>query len=109
MTVDAYALQHPGDLTDRRCSQSVSLHYTSLYLVFEKGWANEKATDAIKALASRKFEEITKDIPKFSVTLADVLREGEQRHEVAVRTWARHSFDVWKDLFPMAQRLVSEL
>ena len=32
LTVDAYALQHPGDASDRRARQSVWVHYAALYL-----------------------------------------------------------------------------
>ena len=35
LTVDAYALQHPGDTKDRRAIQSVWVHYAALHLAFE--------------------------------------------------------------------------
>ncbi|MEO1029244.1 MAG: DUF5946 family protein [Pseudomonadota bacterium] len=109
LTVDAYALQHPGDLTDRRCNQSVWLHYVSLHLIFRVNWSHERATGAIKQLAAGEFEQISVKVPRFSITLADVLKESERRHESVVRAWARHSYDVWDVLEPEAERLVRSL
>jgi len=35
LTVDSYALQHPGDTNDRRAIQSVWVHYAALQLALE--------------------------------------------------------------------------
>jgi len=46
LTVDAYAVQHPGT-PSRRSIQSVAVHLISLYLMFERGLDAQKATAAI--------------------------------------------------------------
>ncbi|GLR19584.1 DUF5946 family protein [Portibacter lacus] len=35
-TVDAYAIQHPGELKNQKAVNSVGIHLVSLYFLFEK-------------------------------------------------------------------------
>src|SRR5512139_2854537 len=47
LTVDAYAVQHPGT-TDRRAVQSVAVHLISLCFVLERGSTPAEATDKMR-------------------------------------------------------------
>lgn len=95
LTVDAYALQHPGTGQDGRAVRSVWLHYASLLLIFEEGRSFAEATAALGRLAGGTFEPLERPPPRFHLTLRDVLDGGDDQHVTLVRAWARSAFDDW--------------
>jgi len=98
LTVDAYAVQHPGS-RERRTIQSVGTHLTGLFLVLERGFDGPAAT-AMKndVLATGP------DFPWLSppgaaevLTVRDVLlAQPDIRHSDAVYTWARSVWEAWE-------------
>jgi hypothetical protein len=97
LTVDAYAVQHPGG-DDRRAVQSVAVHLASLLLVLEGGVPPERATAEIRALLRRApgFERLEPPSPNGTVTVLDVLAaDGAVEHERAVERWAREVWRAW--------------
>lgn len=98
LTVDAWAVQHPGD-GSRRAIQSVGLHLARLWVQLDKGLEGEKANAAMLSFAARKAElPVLAPPATFSVTVADVVGEvapGHHRH--AVRRWAEAVWDDWRD------------
>ncbi len=95
LTVDAFALQHPGSLNDRRAVQSVNLHYMSLWLVFEKDYPLNLAGKALKTLADHEFESRAKAPTSYGYTLLDF---DSQDHANSAKQWAQSAFDAWSDL-----------
>jgi hypothetical protein len=90
LTVDAYALQHPGDPADRRARQSFWIHGASLWMVLRMGYPHGAATSALKTLAEGDFP-VPPPRPRFALTHADVLAAPESEHETLVRAWAEAS------------------
>lgn len=87
LTVDAYAVQHPGDPGERRARQSFWIHGASLWMVLRLGRPHAEATAALKALANGDFPE--PPVPSaFAVTCADVAAGSVAEHEMLVKSWA---------------------
>ena len=94
LTVDASALQHPGDAEDPRATRSVWLHFASLHAIFAHGYSLDRATQLLQRLAGRAFEPLPNAAPDWSLTLASL--SGEQgEHTSEMRRWARASYDEW--------------
>jgi hypothetical protein len=97
LTVDAYAVQHPG-LESRQSIQSVGVHLVRLCLLLERGLTSMTANAAMLAAAKQKAIYCWLDPPEFlgSLTVADVdAAVGVEEHRVAVRNWAQHMWAVW--------------
>ena len=87
LTVDAFAIQHPGDPAERRARQSFWIHGASLWLVLRMGRSHADATAALKTMAQGDFPEPPPALA-FAITHADVLAAPEAEHEARVRSWA---------------------
>lgn len=98
LTVDAYALQHPGDASDRRARQSVWIHYAALYLSLRKEEDNSRIPSVMQKLTVRTFPALPPAPAQFNVTLEDVLAQGETNHVSAVKVWADCAFKAWTEL-----------
>ncbi|MEK6748286.1 MAG: DUF5946 family protein [Pseudomonadota bacterium] len=97
LTVDAYAVQHPGE-TDRQSIQSVGVHLIQLCLFLEHGLTAENANDAMLEAGRYKHEFIWLEPPESlgSITAADVVKaKGLEEHKSIVRSWAQSSWDAW--------------
>lgn len=102
ITVDAFALQHPGK-PERRAIQSVNAHLISLYCIYEKKLSGELATRILRRVVENK--NITDNFvwlepPKFENTLnvTDVLKAtNREEHERLVREWGNSVWQVWKE------------
>ena len=97
LSVDAFAVQHPGDPADRRAVQSVGLHLARLYhtlrLTSDGIATNRPMLD---------FTERKADLPQlapppaFAMTMADVEPAiGGPDHAATVRRWAASALDDW--------------
>ena len=95
MSVDAFAVQHPGDPDDRRAVQSVGLHLARIKVTLEDGLDWQEANAAMQRFAARKAELPRLDPPpSFSLTVADVEPvAGTEGHEDAVRAWVQAAWD----------------
>ncbi len=87
LTVDAFAVQHPGDPDERRARQSFWIHGASLWLVLRMGRSHAAATAALKVLAQGDFPVPPQPSPS-ALTHADVLAAPEREHEQRVNAWA---------------------
>jgi hypothetical protein len=97
LTVDAYAVQHPGS-TDRQSIQSVGLHLIRLCLFLEYGLTAENANDAM--LEAGKYKRtLTWLKPPASmgeITAADVFHATSvDEHKALVHAWAESSWNAW--------------
>lgn len=95
LTVDAYALQHPGDPNDRRALQSVWVHYAALHLAFVDRRPLASIASAMQQLAGLAYPQLPPAPSRFGLTLADVLARPADDHVTAVHAWASCAFDAW--------------
>lgn len=109
LTVDAYALQHPGDINDRRANQSVHLHYVSLFLIFEKNMSHELATQSLGKLAKSEFPNRPRAPAFYTFTASDFDYSTPLSHHDHAFKWAKSTYEVWSELKPYAQDRVKGL
>jgi hypothetical protein len=97
VTVDAYAVQHPG-VPERRSIQSVALHLITLCLVIEDGASPQAGPRLHKRLAGRpSFHWLEPPRPNGSLTVADVAQAATAaEHLRLVNAWARGIWDAWQ-------------
>jgi hypothetical protein len=98
MTVDAYAVQHPGR-SSQQTIQSVAVHLISLYLMFERGFAPGATTHVMQEAKRRHGEDFVWLDPPDSLGAITVAEVAEARdaaeHGERVRSWARCAWDAW--------------
>lgn len=98
LSVDAWAVQHPGD-GSRRAIQSVGLHLSRLMVQLDDGLSGEAANAAMLAFAARKAE--LPELPPrrhYTVTVADVVDAVEiAEHRAAIQHWAEATWSDWAD------------
>lgn len=109
LSVDAYAIQHPGRADDRRAVQSVWLHATSVWMVFEQGVDFAEATRALKRLVGQTPPERPSAPERFSLTHEAVLAGPVEDHARLVRDWARAALDEWSDLSVEIERMATKV
>ena len=97
LTVDAYAVQHPGR-PERRAIQSVGLHLMTLCAVIERGLDPTDGPVLHQRIVGRPgFRWL--EPPTFAgrMTAVDVLAATDAgAHEELVRAWADDSWDAWE-------------
>ncbi len=97
LTVDAYAVQHPG-IPSRQSIQSVGVHLVRLCLLLERGLPPEKAHAAMISAANHKAQHHWLEPPASlgTFTVADVeAAVGVEEHKTMVRNWAAQMWTVW--------------
>ena len=98
LTVDAYALQHPGT-ESRQTINSINIHLASLYSYFVLGTAIADLAKVKKRMSGKKIEfnwlEPPEDLSGRNV--ADILAASSpDEHFEGVERWARFVFERWK-------------
>lgn len=112
MTVDTYALQHPG-MPSPQTIRSAAIHLAALCVVLERGY------DATRAMAVRRLprerlgEELIWLEPPASrgtVTVLDVIgaTSGEE-HRDRVERWAAATWDAWGEHHDLVRGWVDRL
>ena len=96
LTVDAWAVQHPGD-GSRRAIQSVGPHLARLMIQLD-GLDDGKANAAMLRFAARKSSLPALDPPAaFTMTVADVVGAVDvNEHRLAVHRWAEAAWADWR-------------
>lgn len=98
LTVDAYAVQHPGEPTSSSARRSVHVHLASLCAQLELGLGGADATRLLQRLGAEASEPKWLEPPGDlgDVTVADVHRTRDvQAHLDAVERWARSAWEAW--------------
>lgn len=108
LTVDAYALQHPGAPGDRRAEQSMWLHFTSLQLIIRHQRPHSAGALAMKKLAGITFPPLPRP-DALTVTVKDVIDAEPGLHHERVLAWAIDAHSAWRRLEPSAEMLIAEL
>jgi hypothetical protein len=110
LTVDAYAVQHPGHPSPQSI-QSVSVHLLSLCLVLERNLAAAYAT-RVMAEATRakdRFVWLTPPESLGEVTVAAVAgAAAAHEHAERVRAWARSAWAAWSPHHPTVRSWVPQ-
>ena len=97
LTVDAYAMQHPGRPSPQS-TQSVAVHLIRLHLTLKKGFTEDRAARAAvrAAEAGGAFVWLEPPPTRGPVTVADVHgAAGAEAHVAAVRDWAASAWTAW--------------
>jgi hypothetical protein len=97
LTVDAYAVQHPGR-REQRTITSLGTHLSGLYLVLERGLDGPAATAMKNRVVSAEpgFTWLTPPGSGSALTVQDVLEMRRQmRHCDAIEAWARSVWGSW--------------
>lgn len=112
LTVDAYAIQHPGN-HDRRAIQSVATHLASLYLVFEEGKSYEETTKFMSPFIKyhkSRFTYFHRPASLGTLTILDVWKcENAEQHAERVKEWALCAWNAWIEHHAAIERLVKEV
>lgn len=111
LTVDAYAVQHPGEPTPA-ARRSVLIHLVALCAVFEHGLGQRDATRLLQALGERQIDPGWLEPPeeRGGVTVADVHAAGDPKaHLDAVERWARSAWRAWSPHHGPARRWVERM
>lgn len=97
ITVDAYAVQHPGKPV-RQAIQSVAVHLISLYYVLERGYDFQRAAQAMRRALQNKqvFVWLEPPVNRGDITVTDVARTtGFIEHGSMVRKWGESAWMAW--------------
>ncbi|MBN1898895.1 MAG: hypothetical protein JW827_08970 [Spirochaetes bacterium] len=95
LTVDTYAVQHPGK-PSKKSIQSVAVHLISLYYILEKDFTGKMSIKTIQqALHNKdKYTWLEPPDPIGKTTILDVEKAKDlKEHKIIVKEWA---IDVWK-------------
>lgn len=96
LSVDVYAVQHPGEAADRRAVQSVGLHLARLMRQLEHGGTPEETNRVMTGFVQHKSTLMRLEPPSaFTMMMEQVAPfTGGPRHAEMVRAWAQAT---WKD------------
>ena len=99
LTVDTYAVQHPGRDKTRKQIQSVGLHLARLGLQLASSRPPKETNDVMLGLGKHKHTLEYIEPPKqFSKTVADIAEfAGTSHHPDKVREWAISTWNDWSD------------
>ncbi len=111
LTVDTYAVQHPG-VNVPAARRSVAVHLSRLYLLLERGWPMEQASDAMVAISALKDQRPWLEPPSMAGTLTvlDVAAApSNEAHEKLVTDWAQSVWNAWKAHHPIVRSWCADL
>ncbi len=109
MTVDAYALQHPGDKSPQAV-QSINIHLISTTLIFKHNAKPDRALIAMQKIskASKKnstlFNWLNPPISLGKITVMDLVHITQlNEHLKQVETWAHCAWQAWANHHDVAE------
>ena len=97
LTVDAYAVQHPGVDTPQS-RNSVGIHLSRLLLFFERGWPIERANAAMLTITAKKhrYPWLVPPAGSGPLTVRHPLAAATpDEHAVRVEQWAQSVWAAW--------------
>jgi hypothetical protein len=111
LTVDAYAVQHPG-VPERRAAQSVAIHLVGLCLSLERERGPIELPRLRQRLAApkRTFPWLPPPDSLGDVTVVDVhAAETPEGHRATVDRWARSAWEAWSPYHAQVHAWADEL
>lgn len=97
MSVDAYAVQHPGSPSPQTI-QSVAVHLVSLYRVLEEQIDTATSTRMLQSLTKHKQAFTWLEPPQQfgELTVVDILEINDPKVYVeTVKAWGKSAWDAW--------------
>lgn len=97
LTVDAYALQHPGKESPQTI-HSANVHLASLYSYFELGYPIRKLATVKSVMAQFKDAFVWLEPPKSQkdINVGDVLETSNaSQHRKKILKWANYVYRKW--------------
>ncbi len=98
LSVDAYAVQHPGQ-PNRQAIQSVAVHLIGLYYSLERGLPADQVTRAIVRATqfSERFTWLEPPKSMGPVTVADAANaESLEAYQRIAKEWASSAWEAWR-------------
>ncbi len=101
ISVDTYAVSHPGK-PERRAIQSVNVHLARLFLVLDKNFSTQAATERMTRLienqkATNGLQWLNPPDLDGTLHITDVAKVRDfAEHAQLVRAWGRSVLDAWK-------------
>ena len=94
LTVDSYALQHPGG---RHPDKSIAVHLLGMFLTQERGLRSNDVPPLLRLAVQRtdRWPRLAPPEQGSSLTVFDVALADESEHEDAVRRWAASVWTSW--------------
>jgi hypothetical protein len=92
--VDAYAVQHPGNI-DRRNRQSTAVHLMSMCAAVETGLSAPRRRAAIGRWTHRDYPPLTPPPSRFEVTASDVAATPVAQRPAMVERMASTTWAAW--------------
>ncbi|MFO6466158.1 DUF5946 family protein [Jannaschia sp. KMU-145] len=99
LTVDTWAIQHPGPDDDPRAVRSRGLHLARLHVEFETSRPSREINAAMLEFMRSKMTLRRLDPPKaYRITVDEVApHAGTPSHAAKVRAWAQAAWEDWSD------------
>lgn len=99
LTVDCWAVQHPGNPEDRRAVQSVGLHLARLMLQLDNRYLPADSNQVMLDFSRYKHSLIPLSPPQhFSITVADIAPfAGTPDHCDKITQWAKATWQDWSE------------
>lgn len=110
LTVDTWAVQHPGGDKDRRAIQSVGLHLARLMLQLQSPRPPAETNAVMLDFSGKKamLQQLTQPA-SFRVTVSDVVPfAGSPLHAEKVREWAVATWRDWSDQHQYIKNWIAE-
>lgn len=112
LTVDCYAVQHPGAEGERAMVQSHNIHLMAIYLDRVLGLANDDVVQALKRAATKGKGRFLPLAPPpadaYRLNIADVLAAGTAAaHKEMVRAWTDDVWHAWRAHHATAKELAA--
>ena len=110
LTVDAYAVQHPGEANPQTIS-SLNIHLASLYAYFKLDYPVRELSKVKAQVVRYKDEFIWLEPPSYlgHLTINDILlAENATQHCERVNQWAEDVFNQWQDCYPIVKGLLEK-
>jgi len=111
LTVDTFALQHPGE-TDVQSINSVTIHLLSLYYLLEKRCTESEAQVLKQKAANNKDKFVYLKRPQSlgKITVADVIKAtNHNEHQEFVKAWAQSTWEAWSEHHAKIRALSADL
>lgn len=111
LTVDAYALQHPGRPSPQTI-QSAVLHLIRLSLILGEGYDPARATAGMRVAtrSKRDFRWLTPPANRGLITVHDVhAATSAAQHIDLVHNWAESTFGAWQEHHHIIRELLGNI
>jgi hypothetical protein len=101
LSVDTYAVQHPGTSTRQAAVNSVGIHLIALCLVFDRSQPVERVIRAMDDLSKgRRFQlhQLAPPQAPYPVTIVDLIdASSPEAYNAGVLRWAESAWESWAE------------